>query len=93
MEISSTYYKGKEIRGSYRWNSQSSSECYVPHQIALYKASLHNMFTCFVIPHSQWHFLLLKTTSYDDSLKKAFQDKQMAAVRLLGENQIKKKDV
>ena len=55
--------------------------------------SLHNMFRCFVILHSQWHFLLLKTTLYDDSLKKAFQNKQMAAVRLLGENQIKEKDV
>ena len=97
MEIASTYYKSNEIRGSYRWNSQSSpvqnvmSPTKTPF-IKLY-ISLHNMFRCFVIPHSQWHFLLLKTTLYDDSLKKAFQDKQMAAVRLLGENQIKKKDV
>lgn len=97
MEIASTYYKSNEIRGSYRWNSQSSpvqnvmSPTKTPF-IKLY-ISLHNMFRCFVIPHSQWHFLLLKTTLYDDSLKKAFQDKQMAAVRLLGENQIKKKEV
>ena len=47
--------------------------------------SLHNMFRYFVIP--------TKTTLYDDSLKNASDDKQMAAVRLLGENQIKKKDV
>ena len=72
---------------------QSSPECCVHHQIALYKAlylsSQHVQMLC----HSQWHFLLTKTTLYDDSLKKAFDDKQMAAVRLLGENQIKKKDV
>ena len=43
------------------------------------------MFRYFVIP--------TKTTLYDDSLKNASDDKQMAAVRLLGENPIKKKDV
>ena len=38
MEIASTYYKSNEIRGSYRWNSQSSPVQNVPHQNALYKA-------------------------------------------------------
>ena len=79
----------KEIHGSYRWNSQSSP---VQNVVSTTKSplkklyiSLHNMFRCFVIP--------TKTPLYDDSLKKASDDKQMAAVRLLGENQIKKKDV
>ena len=85
MEITSTYYK--EIHRSYRWTASPVQNVVSTTKSPFIKLyiSLHNMFRCFVIP--------TKTTLYDDSLKKASDDKQMAAVRLLGENQIKKKDV